>query len=64
MTRGQIIDIDDHISGCCPACQCPDIECVCTSIAGNQTYQIREYVLRCRHEGVCWMRREFMEEDK
>jgi len=61
--RSTIVQIQDKISGYCPACNSAAIGLVCDVIAGNQKYMIRKYVLGCKHMDVCMLRRDFMEGD-
>lgn len=64
MVNGLNVEIDDQVTGRCPACQRPEIEFICTQISGNASYKVYMYALRCSHQDVCALRREFMGEDE
>lgn len=55
-----IVEVRDEVSGYCPACQSSDITFVCVSISGNNSYEIHKYALRCKHQDVCWRRRDYL----
>lgn len=61
MKRGQLIEIRDEISGLCPACDKASISFTCTSVAGNNVYLIRKYVVYCDHQAMCKLRHDYME---
>lgn len=62
MTKGTKVEIRDLVSDYCPACDHTKLEFDCTSIGGNNVYRIITYVLRCEHQAVCRLRKEYMEE--
>lgn len=64
MTKGLYVEVDDQVTGYCPACANNDLKFVPTKISGNQSNVTYGFVLRCSHQDVCMMRRKFMEEDE
>ena len=60
MSRGLVIEVNDQITGYCPACVNQSIEFRCMSISG----MIRKYALYCLHQDVCVLRRDYMESDE
>ena len=64
MSRGLVIEVNDQITGYCPACVNQSIEFRCMSISGNSVCMIHKYVLYCLHQDVCVLRRGYMESDE
>ena len=64
MTKGLYVEVDDQVTGYCPACSSSDLDFTCMSIAGTPTYVIHKYRLSCKKSDVCALRREYMGEDE
>lgn len=64
MTNGLYVEVDDQVTGYCPACANNDLKFVPTKISGNQSQVTYEYVLRCSHQDVCAVRQRYMGEDE
>lgn len=58
---GLAIEVDDQITGYCPACGNQAIEFTCVSIAGNTSYVVHRYAVHCSHQDVCKLRHDYME---
>lgn len=55
------IKVNDQVTGYCPACPCPQIEIAYdTGVGSRNKYEVQKYVLRCVHQDVCYLRREYM----
>lgn len=58
------IKVDDQVTYCCPKCPHPQIELVYNTGKGSHnSFEVQKYVLRCVHQDVCYLRREYMGRD-
>lgn len=64
MVNGLNVEVDDQVTGYCPACANNDLKFVPTIISGNQSQVTYGFVLRCSHQDVCAVRRKYMGEDE
>lgn len=58
---GLYVDVNDLITGYCPACRHPEIKLRCYSIGGNGRYLVHKCEITCEHIDVCKFRNDYME---
>lgn len=58
-----VISVRNEVTGFCPRCPFPDLELVYDTGSGdNGKYSEQTYVLRCRHQKVCKLRHDNLEQ--
>lgn len=64
MNRGTYVEVEDLVTGYCPACKHARIKLLCNYLQGNDKYVIHKGVITCEHLAVCKLRHDYMEEGK